>query len=124
MIWRMSKVRKFIKNSIYVTQTAFYNVNDLFLFTPESIAKALDVLAGMDNIISKVGHLTTEKIQEIFEPNAMKLDGYFLLKSKGKWREWLLFFNKRILIAEKATDKILAEGLAVLVMAWNGFQLS
>ena len=117
------QVRKFIKNYINKIHSAFYIVNDLFFFTPKSVAKALDIPIGTSNIISKASHLTMEEIQEIFEPNAMKPDGYSLLKSKGKWRKWLPFFNERILMGKRGTDRILATGLVVAVMAWNGFQL-
>ena len=80
-------VRKFIKNSVYGTQSAFYIVNYLYFFTPKNVAKALDISAGTSNIILEVGYLTMEEIQEIFEPNAMKPNGYSFLKSKGKWTE-------------------------------------
>ena len=66
------RVRKFVKNSIYKTRTAYHIVNKLFSFTTKSVAKVLYIPARLTNIISEASHLTMEEIQEIFEPNAMK----------------------------------------------------
>ena len=85
------------------------------------MAKALDLFIGQRDIISEGGYLTTEEIQEIFEANAKKLDGYSLLKSKRKWWEWLPFFKERILMAKNGIYRISTKGLAIAIMALNSF---
>ena len=58
------------------------------------------------------------------DKKAKTRNGFSIGKAKGIWKSWLLWINERILLAEAGVGTIPDAGLALAIMAWQGFQLS
>lgn len=83
------QVRQFLKNSNYGSHSNVLIHNYRIQFTPESVARLMNLHQGDGTIDTEVGDLREEDRISIFQKNHRTSKGFVLARAKGIWKEWL-----------------------------------
>lgn len=118
------RINQFLTSSEYGSRGMVVVDSRSVPFNLTTISKMLKLHQGDRLLMEEVGGISEDDLTNIFDKAAKTQTGYKLVNAKETWKEWLLFFNQRIMLAEKGPLIMSKEGVAATIYGWNGVKLS